>query len=101
MTIAGQRREFGATRPDLNGQRLDSALVVLRPDALEIARDGDDTAWKGEVVNRRFTGGSAVYQVRVGDGTVLEVESTVMGLREGSVAGVRVSREPLPMVRAE
>jgi ABC-type Fe3+/spermidine/putrescine transport system ATPase subunit len=101
VTIAGERREFLATRPELNGQRLNSALVVLRPDALEIARDGDDTAWKGEVVNRRFTGGSAVYQVRVADGTVLEVESSVMGLREGNVAGVRVGRVPLPMVGAE
>jgi ABC-type Fe3+/spermidine/putrescine transport system ATPase subunit len=101
VTIAGERREFRATRPFANGQLLNSPRVVLRPDALEIARDGDESAWKGEVVNRRFTGGSAVYQVRVADGTVLEVESGEMRLREGNTAGVRVAREPLPLVSGE
>jgi putative spermidine/putrescine transport system ATP-binding protein len=100
VTIAGKRRQFTATRP-VGHAKLPSALVVLRPDALEIAKDGDDAAWRGEVVNRRFTGGSAVYRVKVADGTVLEVESGVMGLREGDTTGVRVAREPLPMVAGE
>jgi len=101
VTIGGERREFLATRPNNNPERLHFAKVVLRPDALEIARDGDESAWRGQVVNRRFTGGSAVYQVKVGDHTVLEVESAEMGLREGDTAGVRVAREPLPIVAGE
>jgi ABC-type Fe3+/spermidine/putrescine transport system ATPase subunit len=99
VTIAGRRRQFRATRPV--GAKLPSALVVLRPDALEIAAEGDDAGWRGEVVNRRFTGGSAVYRVKVDEGTVLEVESGVMDLREGDTTGVRVVREPLPLVAAE
>ena len=101
VTIAGQRREFRSTRPNGDPARVHFAKVVLRPDALEIANDGDDSAWRGQVVNRRFTGGSAVYQVKVGDGTLLEVESGEMGLREGDTAGVRVAREPLPIVAGE
>jgi iron(III) transport system ATP-binding protein len=101
VTIAGQRREFLSTHPNNNPERIDIAKVVLRPDALEIARDGDDSAWRGQVVNRRFTGGSAVYQVKVSDNTVLEVESGEMGLREGDTTGVRVAREPLPIVAGE
>ena len=100
VTIAGRRRQFTATRP-AGRAKLPSALVVLRPDALEIATEGDDAGWRGEVVNRRFTGGSAVYRVKVDGGTVLEVESGVMGLREGDTTGVRVAREPLPLVAAE
>ena len=99
VTIAGQRREFLATHP--KGTTLKSPQVVLRPDALEIAEDGDTSAWRGEVINRRFAGGSAVYQVRVADGTCLEVDSATMGLREGNQTGVRVAREPLPMVSGE
>ena len=101
VTIAGQRREFGSTKPNGSTGKLNSPHVVLRPDALEIARDGDDSAWRGEVVNRRFAGGSAVYRVKVQDGTVLEVESGEMGLREGDTTGVRVAREPLPMVAGD
>ncbi len=101
VTIAGERREFAATKPNGHAGKLASPHVVLRPDALEIAQEGDNTAWRGEVINRRFTGGSAVYRVKVAEGTVLEVESAVMGLREGDNAGVRVSREPLPLVAGE
>lgn len=101
VAVAGERREFAATKPNGHTGKLASPHVVLRPDALEIAQESDSTAWRGEVLNRRFTGGSAVYRVKVADGTVLEVESTVMGLREGDTAGVRVSREPLPLVAGE
>jgi len=73
---------------------------VLRPNALEISPDGAD-AWRGEVVNRRFTGGSAVYRVRTSDAVELEVESSNMALREGDTTGVIVAREPVPVVSAE
>ena len=97
VTIAGLRRELAVTRPD---GAMKSPLVVLRPDALEIAGD-DDAAWKGKVVNRRFTGGSAVYRVRTADGIELEVASQEMRLREGDVVGVTVVREPVPLVSEE
>lgn len=100
VTIGGVRCELAATRPS-GGAALRSPLVVLRPDALGIAGDNDSSAWKGVVVNRRFTGGSAVYQVRVADDLVLEVSSSRMDLREGDAAGVAVVREPVPVVSGE
>ncbi len=97
VRIGGVRRELAATRPAAGA--LESPRVVLRPDALDIS--GEATAWKGEVVNRRFTGGSAVYQVRMSDGVVLEVSSSRMDLREGDTTGVTVVREPVPVVSGE
>ena len=94
VTIAGVRREFSTTRP---GEAMKAPLAVLRPDALEISAD-DASAWRGEVVNRRFTGGSAVYRVRTSDGVELEVASSDMRLGEGDVTGVIVAREPVPLV---
>ena len=97
VTIGGIRRELSATRPD---GAMKAPLVVLRPDALEISGD-EASAWKGEVVNRRFTGGSAVYRVRTSDGVGLEVASSDMRLREGDTTGVIVAREPVPLVSGE
>ena len=100
VTIGGVRRELAATRPGSANGKLKVPLVVLRPDALEIV-DDDQQAWRGEVVNRRFTGGSAVYRVRTSDNVELEVASSRMNLREGDPAGVAVIREPVPVVNAE
>jgi putative spermidine/putrescine transport system ATP-binding protein len=100
VTIGGVRRELAATRPEGSNGRLLSPLVVLRPDALEVA-SGDEKAWRGEVVNRRFTGGSAVYRVRTSDNVELEVASSRMDLREGDSTSVTVIREPVPVVSAE
>ncbi|HZI99385.1 MAG TPA: ABC transporter ATP-binding protein [Gemmatimonadaceae bacterium] len=97
VTINGVRRELSATRPD---GKIESPRVVLRPNALEIAPDNSD-GWRGQVVNRRFTGGSAVYRVKTSDGLELEVESSNMKLREGDTTGVVVAREPVPVVSAE
>ena len=97
VTIGGVRRELNATRPA--GATIKSARVVLRPDALDISRD--DSGWKGQVVNRRFTGGSAVYQIRAADDVVLEVSTSRMDLREGDSTGVVVAREPVPVVSGE
>jgi ABC-type Fe3+/spermidine/putrescine transport system ATPase subunit len=96
VTIGGVRRELAASR---NGSG-DGNLVVLRPDALEISWD-DPAAWRGEVVNRRFAGGSAVYRVKTRDDVELEVASSNMKLREGDMTGVIVIREPVPVVKAE
>ena len=100
VTIGGMRRELAATRPAGSNGEMKSPLVVLRPDALEIA-DDNSSAWKGEVVNRRFTGGTAVYRVRTADKIELEVASSRMNLREGDTAGVTVIREPVPLVSDE
>ena len=97
VTIGGVRRELSFTKPD---GELRSSQVVLRPDALEIASQ-EGNAWRGEVVNRRFTGGSAVYRVRTADGVELEVASSNMKLREGETTAVTVIREPVPVVSGE
>lgn len=99
VTIGGVRRELAVTRPS-GTTALRSPLVVLRPDALGIAGD-ESNVWKGVVANRRFTGASAVYQVRVAADLVLEVSSPRMDLREGDSAGVTVVREPVPVVSSE
>jgi len=95
VTVGGVRREFATTRPASGQMR--SPMAVLRPDALEISADNDGS-WRGEVVNRRFTGGTAVYRVRAADNVVLEVSSDRMDLREGDVTGVLIKREPVPVV---
>ncbi len=99
VTIGGVRRELAATKPS-GGAAMKSPRVVLRPDALEIAAYGNG-AWSGQVVNRRFTGGSAVYQIRTADDLILEVASARMDLREGENTAVTVSREPVPLVSGE
>lgn len=98
VTIGDVSREVAVTRP--GDAQVRSPMVVLRPEALDITTS-DDGAWKGEIVNRRFTGANAVYRVRMPEGTVLEVASEKMGLREGETVGVVVSREPVPAVSGE
>ena len=99
VTVDGVRRELNATKPAGTGA-MRSPLVVLRPDALGISGD-EGGGWRGEVINRRFTGGNAVYRVRTADGVELEVTSTEMRIREGDRATVTVVKEPVPIVEAE
>ena len=99
VTVDGVRRELNATKPAGTGA-MRSPLVVLRPDALGISGDEGD-GWRGEVINRRFTGGNAVYRVQTADGVELEVTSTEMRIREGDRATVTVVKEPVPIVEAE
>jgi ABC-type Fe3+/spermidine/putrescine transport system ATPase subunit len=101
VTIGGVRRELSVTRP-ANVKSTGAALrVVLRPDALDLLPPDAEAAWTGEVVNRRFAGGDAVYRVKMADNVVMEVESRKMDAREGERVGVGVSREPVPVVEAE
>lgn len=98
VTVGGRRMEFAATRSHgSNGQR-GRPLVVFRPDALDLDSSENHDTWRGQVVNRRFTGGSAIYKVKLADDVTVEVASPKMGLREGDTTGVRVIREPLPVV---
>ncbi len=96
--MAGLRRELTSTSP--NGAAVKSPKVVLRPDSLEIASN-DGEVWKGKVISRRFTGGSAVYRVQASDDVVLEVNSQKIDIREGETAGVIVKREPVPVVSGD
>lgn len=98
VTLAGVRRELRSTSP--GGKPVRSPKVVLRPDALEIAGDSPD-AWRGTIVNRRFTGGSVVYLVKTSDDVTLEVNSRNMDLREGDAAFVVVKDAPVPVVSGD
>ena len=98
VTVGGVRRELTSTSPD--GKPVTSPRVVLRPDALEIAGESSD-AWSGTILNRRFTGGSVVYLVRMSDGVILEVNSQKMNLREGDNASVVVKEESVPIVSGD
>lgn len=99
VTIGGTRKEFRVTRPSSSAE-IKAPLAVLRPDALGIV-PGDGDGWRGEIVNRRFTGGSAVYRVKTSDAVELEVASSDMSLREGDRASVMVMKEPVPLVESE
>ena len=101
VTIDGVRRELSVTHPT-NMKATGAGLrVVLRPDALDLLAPDADGAWTGEVANRRFAGGNAVYRVKMAGNVVMEVESRKMDAREGDRVGVGVSREPVPVVEAE
>ena len=100
LTIGGVRREFTVTRPPNATDTGRPVLVVLRPDALELLPPDASGAWVGEVVSRRFAGGSSVYRVKMPGDITMEVESSMMGVREGDRVGVGISREPLPLVEA-
>jgi iron(III) transport system ATP-binding protein len=97
LTIGGMRREFAVTRP-ATASGGGHMRVVLRPDALALFPPETDGAWKGEIVSRRFTGGSSVYRVKLVGDVMMEVESPIMTAREGDNVGVGISREPLPVV---
>jgi len=101
LTIGGVRREFAATRTSGATSAGKPMLVVLRPDALELLPADASGAWVGEVLTRRFAGGTSVYRVKLAGDITMEVESSKMKVREGDRVGVGISREPLPLVEAE
>ena len=101
VTIDGVRRELSVTRPPNMKSSAARLRVVLRPDVLDLVPPDADDAWTGEVGNRRFAGGNAMYRVKMADNVMMEVESRKMDAREGERVGVSVSREPVPVVEAE
>ncbi|MEP6904487.1 MAG: ABC transporter ATP-binding protein [Gemmatimonadales bacterium] len=101
LTIGGVRREFAVTRPPAATSAGKPMLVVLRPDALELLPADANGAWVGEVLTRRFAGGTSVYRVKMAGDITMEVESSKMKVREGDRVGVGISREPVPLVEAE
>jgi ABC-type Fe3+/spermidine/putrescine transport system ATPase subunit len=100
ITVGGVRREFAVTRPAASSSAKEWR-AVLRPDALDLVAPETADAWPGEVLNRRFAGGYAVYRVKLAGDVVMEVESNRMDVREGDRVGVVISREPVPTVAAD
>jgi putative spermidine/putrescine transport system ATP-binding protein len=62
-------------------------LVVVRPESLSFA----DAGLTGTVVQRRYTGARALFQVRVGD-VILEAEAPVRAAEVGDVVHLVASR---------
>jgi ABC-type Fe3+/spermidine/putrescine transport system ATPase subunit len=75
-------------------------LAVLRPDALAFAPLDAPGAWPGEVVGRRFAGATLAYRVRVAGEIEMELSASDRDVRPGDRVGVRIAREPVPLVAA-
>ena len=100
VTIGGVTRELAVTRSATNPPKLDNAFVVLRPDALELARGASVLAWRGRVTNRRFAGGLVVYRIQLADDVTVEVESTSGDAHEDETVSVSPLKGPFPLVSA-
>ena len=98
VTIGGVARDLAVTRPADAGGPFKNAFVVLRPDALELARGGSVLAWRGRVTNRRFAGGLIVYRVQLADGITVDVESPVGNAHEDDNVSVSPLKGPFPLV---
>jgi len=98
VTIGGVARELPVTRPKDAPSPAPSAFVVLRPDALELARGASVLAWRGRITNRRFAGGLIVYRVQLADGVVVDVESSSGDAHEDDNVSVSPLKGPFPLV---
>jgi putative spermidine/putrescine transport system ATP-binding protein len=78
------------------------ALAVLRPESLSVLAEGKsaDAAWVGNVVSRRFLGGTSAYHVMLNDGSDVEVSSNDRSLNEGDAVHVTIARVPVALVPA-
>ena len=99
IAIGRQARRVRATLPEHAAAATD-LLAVLRPEALALAPADAPDAWPGTVTTRRFGGAAEVYHVALAGGPTVEVTSWERGVREGEPVGVRVVREPVPLVAA-
>ena len=98
VTIGGVARDLAVTRPASATSPVSSAFVVLRPDALELARGASVLAWRGRITNRRFAGGLIVYRVQLSDGVVVDVESSSGDAHEDDNVSVSPLKGPFPLV---
>jgi putative spermidine/putrescine transport system ATP-binding protein len=73
-----------------------TGAIVLRPEAVEIARDESGDRLSATILSRRFAGAQFVYRVRLDSDLVLDVASRDR-IDPGQVVGVRVTRS-VPMV---
>jgi ABC-type Fe3+/spermidine/putrescine transport system ATPase subunit len=100
VTIGGVARDLNVTRPKQVPPHVEKAFVVLRPDALELARGASVLAWRGRVTNRRFAGGVVVYRVQLADGVSVDIESQSGEAREDDNVSVSPLKGPFPLVPA-
>jgi ABC-type Fe3+/spermidine/putrescine transport system ATPase subunit len=98
VTIGGVARDLAVTRPKGAPSPAANAFVVLRPDALELARGASVLAWRGLITNRRFAGGLIVYRVQLGDGVSVDVESPSGDAHEDDNVSVSPLKGPFPLV---
>jgi ABC-type Fe3+/spermidine/putrescine transport system ATPase subunit len=101
ITIGGVALEAPLRRRDDAAARAATELAVLRPESMVLAPAGDEPAWRGEVVGRRFAGGHVVYRVRLAGGIEVEVLGDGTGAREGETTGVRLAGVPVAVVPAQ
>jgi len=100
VTIGGVARDLNVTRPKGAPSHVETAFVVLRPDALELSRSPGVLAWRGRITNRRFAGGVVVYRVQLADGVSVDVESQSGEAREDDNVSVSPLKGPFPLVPA-
>jgi ABC-type Fe3+/spermidine/putrescine transport system ATPase subunit len=98
VTIGGVARDLAVTRPKGVESPVGNAFVVLRPDALELARGASVLAWRGRITNRRFAGGLIVYRVQLADGVTVDVESSSGDAHEDDNVSVSPLKGPFPLV---
>ena len=96
ITLGGVAQDVAVTR--VGGEAmLPQALAVLRPEALDLANNGD--GWPGRVTARRFAGAVMAYTVDVG-GVSLEVLTQSRNGAVGDAVRVTLQREPVALVSA-
>jgi ABC-type Fe3+/spermidine/putrescine transport system ATPase subunit len=98
VTIGGVARDLAVTRAKGAPTPAPNAFVVLRPDALELARGSSVLAWRGRITNRRFAGGLIVYRVELADGVTVDVESPSGDAHEDDNVSVSPLKGPFPLV---
>ena len=98
VTIGGVARDLAVTRAQGAQSPSPNAFVVLRPDALELARGSSVLAWRGRITNRRFAGGLIVYRVELADGVTVDVESPSGDAHEDDNVSVSPLKGPFPLV---
>jgi ABC-type Fe3+/spermidine/putrescine transport system ATPase subunit len=79
----------------------DAVMLVLRPEAIEVARDGRDSALRAKVVARTFLGEKIEYVLACGDATLQIVRYNAGPgdvFAEGATVGVRVVEEAVALL---
>jgi hypothetical protein len=98
LAVAGVKRLVEVRWPDAASPTNGEALAVLRPEALGFTPADWPDVWPATVESRRFAGATYVYRARLRDGRVVEVSTPDRVADEGDAVGVRIVREPVPLV---
>jgi ABC-type Fe3+/spermidine/putrescine transport system ATPase subunit len=92
LRIEAAGRTFELPLAASPGAKTTGELVLfLRPESLRLvpSKDGE---LAGTIVRRRFTGGRALFTLRLPDGELLEVEAAAAAAATGDEAGLRLER---------